>query len=129
MKVLFISILLIALFVKPAFAANLQFNIICDLAPDVGFYVFSEKDEFTQSYMTAAGLTYQKTEAGNPALCQMDSGSSDQIVILNCEDQNISSFDYKLKFTKDYKTAGVFTILKINKNSKEEEYKLCQSLN
>lgn len=129
MKALSLYAFLIVLFAKPAFAANLQFNIVCNLSPDVTFYIFSEKDEFTQSYLTYAGLTYQKSEAGNPAICEMDSTSLDQVFILNCEDPNISSFDYKLKFTREYKTAGIFTVVKINKTSEKEEYKLCQSLN
>lgn len=128
MKILSILVVLTAAFVRPAAAADPQFHIVCDLAPDVTFYISSEKDQLTQKYFTYAGLTYQKTEAGNPAFCEIESSSLDQPIILNCEDSNVSLFDYKLKFTQDYKTAGVFTILKINKKS-QEEYKLCQSLN
>lgn len=129
MKKILIRALLMTILAGQAQASKNQFNILCELTPDITVRIFTPKNEYHEKSYTISGLYFQKVEAGNPAYCQLESGPQDLFFILNCEDPNSSVFDYKLKFIKDYKTAEVFTVIRLNSNATEDEYKLCQSLN
>lgn len=106
-----------------------KFNIVCELQQDVTFRIFSEYDDFSKKYLIFSGLYFRKVEAGNPAYCEQEIDPLDQSIILKCEDENSESLDYTLKFSKEYRSVELFSILISSANFNQDEYKLCQIIN
>ncbi len=129
MKKIFFSGLMITLSVVSVKASVNQFNIVCELQQDTIFRIFSEYDAFAEKYLIFSGIYFRKVEAGNPAYCEQEIDPLDQSIILKCEDENSESLNYTLKFSEEYRSTEMFSILKTSKNSSQDEYKLCQIIN
>lgn len=129
MKKTFMSGLIITLSTFTVKASVNKFNIVCELQQDVTFRIFSEYDDFSKKYLIFSGLYFRKVEAGNPAYCEQEIDPLDQSIILKCEDENSESLDYTLKFSKEYRSVELFSILISSANFNQDEYKLCQIIN
>ena len=129
MKKTFMSGLIITLSTFTVKASVNKFNIVCELQQDVTFRIFSEYDDFFKKYLIFSGLYFRKVEAGNPAYCEQEIDPLDQSIILKCEDENSESLDYTLKFSKEYRSVELFSILISSANFNQDEYKLCQIIN
>ncbi|MBK7962943.1 MAG: hypothetical protein IPK04_18155 [Bdellovibrionales bacterium] len=96
LAILVFLLFLNALFVTPLKAESLGLNIVCQISDDVSFHI----KDVGPNHLIVAGYTYRGAELGNLGVCKYSQIGRTNLMILECEDQNIEYF-FKLIYPKE----------------------------